>query len=191
MKLFLAIWTNRLREYKKHPPGERIVDGKPVLYPSWNYSQTTMRHVKEFLRQHGFTADSKAQIERDYPVTNSVKRKPVKSAYNPYNGEGSFLVQIVDMEEGENSMPEYPQDVMDLDDFVQFCQGYAETINGWCNVESNGDNQYLIKFYTSDTTFAKDDRKEDPYYEEYAGALCVELIYPYTKEMADYIENPR
>lgn len=30
------------------------------------YSATTLRHIKEFLKQHGFTADSKAQIERDY-----------------------------------------------------------------------------------------------------------------------------
>lgn len=54
-----------------------IVDGKPVLYPDWDYSQTTIRHVREFLRQHGFTADSKAQIAKDY-LTNA--RKPVKSS---------------------------------------------------------------------------------------------------------------
>lgn len=56
-----------------------IVDGKPVLYPDWDYSQTTIRHVREFLRQHGFTADSKAQIAKDY-LTNS--RRPVKSSLN-------------------------------------------------------------------------------------------------------------
>jgi hypothetical protein len=54
-----------------------IVDGKPVLYPDWDYSATTIRHVREFLRQHGFTADSKAQIAKDY-LTNA--RKPVKSS---------------------------------------------------------------------------------------------------------------
>ena len=37
-----------------------------VLFPAWNHSATTLRHVKEFLRQYGFTAESKAQIERDY-----------------------------------------------------------------------------------------------------------------------------
>lgn len=30
------------------------------------YSQTTLRHIKEFLKQNGFKAESKAQIERDY-----------------------------------------------------------------------------------------------------------------------------
>ena len=30
------------------------------------YSATTLRHIKEFLKQNGFTADSKKQIEKDY-----------------------------------------------------------------------------------------------------------------------------
>lgn len=30
------------------------------------YSPTTLRHIKEFLKQNGFKAESKAQIEKDY-----------------------------------------------------------------------------------------------------------------------------
>jgi len=30
------------------------------------YSDTTLRHINEFLKQDGFKAESKAQIERDY-----------------------------------------------------------------------------------------------------------------------------
>ena len=37
-----------------------------VLFPAWDHSATTLRHVKEFLKQSGFKADTKAQIERDY-----------------------------------------------------------------------------------------------------------------------------
>lgn len=36
------------------------------LLPEWNYSATTLRHVKEFLKQNGFRADSKNQIQKDY-----------------------------------------------------------------------------------------------------------------------------
>lgn len=43
-------------------PEERTVD----LLPRWDESQTTLRHVKELLKQNGFTAESKAQIARDY-----------------------------------------------------------------------------------------------------------------------------
>jgi len=31
------------------------------------YSPTTLRHIKEFLLQHGFKADNKSQIIEDYP----------------------------------------------------------------------------------------------------------------------------
>jgi len=30
------------------------------------YSDTTLRHIKEFLKQEGFEAESKKQIEKDY-----------------------------------------------------------------------------------------------------------------------------
>lgn len=32
------------------------------------YSQTTLRHIKEFLKQNGFRAESKIQIEKDYLI---------------------------------------------------------------------------------------------------------------------------
>lgn len=34
------------------------------------YSSTTLRHIKEFLKQNGFKADSKQQIETDYMEAN-------------------------------------------------------------------------------------------------------------------------
>lgn len=52
-----------------------IKDGKAILglgknrgyeYLLWAYSPTTLRHVKEFLKQNGFRADSRAQMEKDY-----------------------------------------------------------------------------------------------------------------------------
>lgn len=32
------------------------------------YSATTLRHIKEFLKQNGFKAETKKQIEKDYCV---------------------------------------------------------------------------------------------------------------------------
>ncbi len=32
------------------------------------YSNTTLRHIKEFLKHDGFKAESKAQIEQDYMI---------------------------------------------------------------------------------------------------------------------------
>ena len=57
-----------------------IKDGRPVLYPDWDYSATTVRHVREWLKQHGFEAGSKAEMERMY-VTNS-RRMGLRSRRN-------------------------------------------------------------------------------------------------------------
>jgi len=38
--------------------------GNAVVYGT--YSATTLRHIKEFLKQSDMSADSKAQIEKDY-----------------------------------------------------------------------------------------------------------------------------
>lgn len=43
-----------------------ISDGRVFLGCDWDYSRTTLRHVKEFLRQHGYKADSKEEIKRLY-----------------------------------------------------------------------------------------------------------------------------
>lgn len=51
-------------------PVARISGGKVELLPAWNTSATTLRHVKEFLKQHGFKAESSAQIAKDYGAKN-------------------------------------------------------------------------------------------------------------------------
>lgn len=43
-----------------------IVDGEPVLHDKWDYSATTIRHVKEWLQQNGFEAGTKQEIGRNY-----------------------------------------------------------------------------------------------------------------------------
>lgn len=55
-----------------------IIDGKPVLYPDWDYSQTTLRHVREWLKQNGFEAGSKSDIAAKYEIIQN-SRKPIKS----------------------------------------------------------------------------------------------------------------
>lgn len=43
-----------------------IKDGKPVVYGT--YSQTTLRHIKDWLKQNGFKAENSKQILADYGV---------------------------------------------------------------------------------------------------------------------------
>ncbi len=42
----------------------KIEKGKPVVYGL--YSATTTRHIKEFLKQNGFKAETSKQIIKDY-----------------------------------------------------------------------------------------------------------------------------
>jgi hypothetical protein len=43
-----------------------IKDGKPIVYGL--YSNTTTRHIKDFLKQNGFKAETSKQIMQDYGV---------------------------------------------------------------------------------------------------------------------------
>lgn len=45
-----------------------IKDGKVTLLYGWATSQTTLRHVRDFLKQNGFEAGSKASLGKMYPV---------------------------------------------------------------------------------------------------------------------------
>lgn len=45
-----------------------IIDGKPVVHGT--YSATTLRHIKDWLKQNGFRADSAKQIMQDYGDKN-------------------------------------------------------------------------------------------------------------------------
>jgi hypothetical protein len=52
--------------YSYNTPVARIVSGKVELLPKWDYSATTLRHIKEFLKQNGFEATSLSQIRNTY-----------------------------------------------------------------------------------------------------------------------------
>ena len=52
--------------YSYNTPVIELKDGKVKLLPMWDSSQTTLRHVKEFLKQNGFSAGSKGEIARLY-----------------------------------------------------------------------------------------------------------------------------
>ena len=44
--------------------------GTAVLFPDWDYSATTLRHVKEFIRQHGHAKMTKQEIVKSGKVVN-------------------------------------------------------------------------------------------------------------------------
>lgn len=52
--------------YSYNTPVCEIKDGKVKLLAMWDSSATTLRHVKEFLKQNGFEAGSKQSIAKMY-----------------------------------------------------------------------------------------------------------------------------
>ena len=82
----------------------KIKDGKVTLLPKWDFSQTTLRHVKEFLRQHGFKADSKVQMIKDY--VNESLAEDLKVEVSPEGKEvkvetDTKEVKVEEHEDGE------------------------------------------------------------------------------------------
>ena len=51
--------------YSYNTPVTRIVSGKVELLPKWDFSSTTLRHVKEFLKQNGFEKMSKFEMQKN------------------------------------------------------------------------------------------------------------------------------
>lgn len=52
--------------YSYNTPVAKIVGDKVELLDKWDWSQTTLRHVKEFLKQNGFEATSLSQMKKAY-----------------------------------------------------------------------------------------------------------------------------
>ena len=59
--------TKQLRSYTTIVA--EITKGIPIVFGT--YSNTTLRHIKEFLLQNGFKAENRKQIEKDYMEDNN------------------------------------------------------------------------------------------------------------------------
>lgn len=62
--------------YSYNTPVAEIKNGKAILRAMWDSSSTTLRHVKEFLRQNGFEVGSKAQLAKMYGGANESLKRP-------------------------------------------------------------------------------------------------------------------
>ena len=58
--------NNKATLYSYNTKVAEIENGKVKLFNAWDYSSTTLRHTKEFLKQNGFAADTKAQMQKEY-----------------------------------------------------------------------------------------------------------------------------
>lgn len=66
--------TKRLWSYNIHVASTK--DGKPMVFGL--YSETTTRHIKEFLKQEGFKVESTKQIIAEYGEGSPMHQEPTK-----------------------------------------------------------------------------------------------------------------
>lgn len=65
-KAIVESTNDKITLYSYNTRVAEINNGKVQLLNAWDYSSTTLRHTKEFLKQNGFIAESKSQIAKDY-----------------------------------------------------------------------------------------------------------------------------
>lgn len=105
-----------------------IVDGKPVLRVGENLlSTTTLRHIKEFLKQKGFKAESKQQILRDYSPVDECLKESKESADTLTDEEiyQMFMDKLVGSQDqvtrdssGKSISPRYTKGPYTIDDVL-------------------------------------------------------------------------
>lgn len=101
-------------------------------YYGWGSSNTTRRHVREFLRQNGLKADSSSQIGRDYPEEQARDDEGLEQAGGDY--------QVVLWECDGHMNPDYDSEVGcgrygTLDEAVGSVKGAAKLSGGMIDEE--------------------------------------------------------
>lgn len=139
-----------------------IKDGKPIVYGT--YSATTLRHIKDWLKQNGFKADSKAQIEKDYMTEGcktkkcNLKEEVQEEAYAiaDYVYEKIKDKDLVEWDEFEDLVNEATKELYGVDLYNEVDDDYKVTINDKefdVNDLVNGDIRGILSFEGYATIF--------------------------------------
>ena len=109
--------------YSYNTPVVKIVKGKVTLLPKWDSSATTLRHVKEFLKQHDLKAESKEQIAKDYGAKVDEDCKKEIKECDEKDSKGA-VVRCSAMKEacrkGRKSLKEYKDMGQDLGEYQKW-----------------------------------------------------------------------
>ncbi len=108
--------------YSYGTPVCRIEGDKATLlkkgYLGWSSSQTTLRHVKEFLKQNGFKAESMKQMAKDYEVEQAKVSENLKDE-SINEGISVNIMDEDEVEEGKEFLnhqeEEHIEQVVDVD----------------------------------------------------------------------------
>lgn len=163
--------------YSYHTPVCAIKDGKATLlrkgYLGWSSSPTTLRHVKEFLKQHGLKSGSVNDLAKMYPVEQSSMFEDLKE---------SITVDTNDKEEVEKAL-----DVLDKDkeeESQKIIDAEAETLD---DIKDSYVGDYILTCPTCLKYFMKDPTKVVK--DEKSGRFNVNEACPHCGAQEGFIIN--
>lgn len=118
--------------YSYNTPVVKIKGDTVYLLPLWDSSNTTLRHVKEFLRQNGFEAGTRQQIARAYKqIDESKSSKRSKRKVESYADKSGTVSLYVDgvwkFTGGFNGLARALQGIMNDDATMQACIDYCNS----------------------------------------------------------------
>jgi hypothetical protein len=130
-----------------------IKDGKPVVYGL--YSQTTARHIKEWLRQNGFKAESSKQIMNDYGVKE--ESAPIEDNKMEEIVEGIVKDIVNEAIDEDGTIVKAIQDAFDGSDFIVYGIQFVDDCTVKFQVSAFGpDGEEMIREVSLDIPKSKD-----------------------------------
>lgn len=159
--------------YSYNTPVCRIQDGKVQLLPKWDYSATTLRHVKEFLLQNGFEAGTKSQIAKRYSVVEESKvrtKRTGRSLKEAFDGGYEILASTgwVTMHEDsyENGEGKFVNEWdIDIRGTYSSMQDFIKAVQKYEDVPSDPDNwgifdgRLITNFLADSDSISANDRE--------------------------------
>ena len=143
--------TDDLYSYGVHVMS--IENGRPVIKCREDQlSQTTLRHIKEFLKQKGFPAISKQQIIKDYMVecmTEDLSTSPYNSIivrYFDYTGSDRFFDVIADLVDRVEDFSNEEEIWEAIDSGLIYTRDQWEVYMHYCDMGDSTDKMYESLF---------------------------------------------
>lgn len=141
--------TNDLYSYGVHVM--TIKDGRPIIVCREDQlSQTTLRHIKEFLKQKGFPAISKQQIIKDYtapesPLDENLRESPYKEIiirHFEYTGSDKFFDIIADLVDRVEDFSNEEEIWEAIDSGLIYTRDQWEVYMHYCDMGDSTDKMY-------------------------------------------------
>ena len=171
--------------YSYNTPVARVTDGKLELLPKWNYSQTTRRHVADFVRQMD-VEDQYLKLKKGESHKNE---RSYGYGYIKVSDEDVVLtVNNVEIDEhGGSFSVETPEDgnSYSLQEMKDMITGMCEDCAGYSNISCDG-SDICIAVMASD--YDENGEFTGDYYNAYVIRCNARIVHASLEGIVDYLD---